>query len=160
MERIRVLLIEDNPGDARLIKEMLSEEKDISLEWKDNLQDGLKRLAEGGIDIVLLDLMMPDSIGGHYTFTKVQAQAPGIPIVVMTGFADESFAISLVRMGAQDYLIKGQTDRNLLARDIRYAIERKLANVFAQAFKYQTVHISDTQKEVVRAAVVQFFYKL
>ncbi len=123
MERIRVLLIEDNPGDARLVKEMLSEEKDISLEWKDNLHNGLKRLAEGGIDIVLLDLMMPDSIGGHYTFTKVQAQVPEIPIVVMTGFEDESFAISLVRMGAQNYLIKGKVDSNQLVRTIHNTTE-------------------------------------
>ena len=128
MERIKVLLIEDNPGDARLIKEMLVEEKGIifDLEWKSNLSDGLKRLDDGGIDIILLDLMLPDSIGGFYTFSKTQAQAPQIPIVVMTGFDDESFAISTVRMGAQDYLIKGKVDSSLLVRTIRYAIARKL----------------------------------
>lgn len=123
MERIRVLLIEDNPGDARLIKEMLSEERDISLEWKDNLQDGLKRLAEGGIDMVLLDMMMPDSFGGYYTFTRVQAQVPEIPIVVMTGFDDESFAISLMRIGARNYLIKGKVDSNQLVRIIHNTTE-------------------------------------
>ncbi len=129
MEHIKILLIEDNPGDARLVEEMLAEDKSISfeLEWKNNLSEGLKRLAEGGFDIVLLDLMMPDSIGGFYTFSKTQAQASGIPIVVMTGFEDESFAISLVRIGAQDYLIKGKVDSNLLVRTIRYATERKKA---------------------------------
>ncbi len=128
MERIKVLLIEDNPGDARLIKEMLVEEKGIifDMEWKTNLSEGLKRLADGNIDVILLDLMLPDSIGGFYTFSKTQAQAPQIPIVVMTGFDDESFAISTVRMGAQDYLIKGKVDSNLLVRTIRYAIARKL----------------------------------
>ncbi len=127
MEDIRVLLIEDNPADARLIREMLAYEKDVSfnLEWKDNLTEGLKRLAGGGVDIVLLDLMLPDSIGRFYTFTTAQAQAPGVPIVILTGFKDEDFAIGTVRMGAQDYLIKEQVDSNRLVRTIRYAIRRK-----------------------------------
>lgn len=127
MEYIRVLLIEDNPGDARLIREMLEDDKDVSfhLEWKDNLTEGLKRLAGGGIDVILLDLMLPDSIGRFYTFTTAQAQAPGVPIVILTGFKDEDFAIGTVRMGAQDYLIKEQVDGNRLVRTIRYAIRRK-----------------------------------
>jgi signal transduction histidine kinase len=106
---------------------MLAEGKDVSfnLEWKDNLTEGLKRLAGGGIDVVLLDLMLPDSIGRFYTFTTAQAQAPGVPIVILTGFKDEDFAISTVRMGAQDYLIKGQVDSSQLVRTIRFAIRRK-----------------------------------
>ncbi len=127
MERIKVLLIEDNPGDARLIKEMLAEEKGVLfyLEWKDNLSEGLKRLAEGGIDVVLLDLMLPDSRGFN-TFIKTQAQAPLIPIVVMTGLDDETLAVRAVRKGAQDYLVKGRVDSNLLVRSIRYAIARRI----------------------------------
>lgn len=85
MERIKILLIEDNPGDAKLIKEMLAEDNAniFDLEWKENLSDGLKRLGEGGFDVVLQDLMLPDSLGGYYTFKKVHAQSPGIPIIVM-----------------------------------------------------------------------------
>src|SRR5574341_1120998 len=130
MEKIKVLLIEDNPGDARLVKEMLAEEKNISfeMEWEDGLSKGLKRLDGGGIDVVLLDLNLPDS-RGFDTFAKVLAGAPQIPVVVMTGLDDETLAISAVKKGAQDYLIKGKVDSNLLARGIRYAIERKQSEV-------------------------------
>lgn len=128
MEYIRVLLIEDNPGDVRLIKEMLAEVKNISfdLEWKDRLSTGIEKLAKGGVDIVLLDLMLPDSPRGIDTFTRVQAAAPEIPVVVLTGLDDETFAITAVRRGAQDYLVKGKVNSELLAHTIRYAIARKL----------------------------------
>lgn len=127
MERIRILLIEDNPGDARLIKEMLSEDNSyiFDLEWKENLQEGLKRLEKGDIDVILQDLMLPDSLGGYYTFKKVHAQSRGIPIIVMTSFDDESFAISTVLIGARDYLIKGKVDKNKLVSTIRNALENK-----------------------------------
>lgn len=126
MEHVKVLLIEDNPGDARLIKEMLAEERSVlfDLEWEDNLSKGLKRLTEGGIEVVLLDLMLPDS-GGFDTFANTQAKAPEIPILVFTGIDDETLAIKAVHEGAQDYQIKGQVDSNQLVRAIRYAIERK-----------------------------------
>lgn len=125
MEKIKVLLIEDNPGDARLIKEMLAEAKSVSFdfEWKDNLTKGLKRLTEKGIDVVLLDLMLPDSAGAE-TFVKTHACAPHVPILVLTGLDDETVAIGAVKEGAQDYLIKGQIDSNLLIHAVRYAIER------------------------------------
>jgi len=127
MEKIKILLIEDNPGDARLIKEMLAEDNSIifDLEWKENLTDGLKRLGEGGIDVILQDLMLPDSLGGYYTFKKVHAQSPGIPIIVMTSFDDESFAISTGLIGARDYLVKGKVDKNKLVSTIRNALENK-----------------------------------
>ncbi|KCZ73016.1 putative heme/steroid binding protein [Candidatus Methanoperedens nitroreducens] len=128
MEHVNVLLIEDNPGDARLIKEMLIEAKNISfdIEWKDRLSSGLERITMGGVDVVLLDLILPDSPRGFDTFTRTQAQAPEVPIVVLTGLDDETFAINAVRRGAQDYLIKGKVDSNLLTRTIRYSIARKL----------------------------------
>jgi len=152
MEQIRFLLIEDNPGDARLIKAMLAKETGIlfNLEWKDRLSEGLKRLAEGGIDVVLLDLMLPDSIGGFYTFNKTQAAAPGVPIVVLTAFEDEDFAIGTVQIGAQDYLIKGKFDSNLLVRTIRYAIMRNqtLKNYVAR-FK-QANHLKNLFTDIMR----------
>lgn len=123
---LKILLIEDNPGDARLLQEMLVEIKDASfeLEWVDELSTGLERLTEGDIDAILLDLSLPDS-QGIATFTQVYTQAPHIPVTVLSGIDDTSLAIKAVREGAQDYLIKGKTDSNLLARTIRYAVERK-----------------------------------
>ena len=127
---IKVLLIEDNPGDARLIQEMLDDAGATSssvfvfeLAYADQLSRGLERLAEGGIDLVLLDLSLPDSHGLE-TFTKAHSQAPGVPMIVLTGTDDEALATKAVREGAQDYMVKGQLDGNLLARSIRYAIER------------------------------------
>jgi len=129
MERIKVLMIEDNPPDAVFIEEMLAEEKIIKFEiiWENNLAKGLKRLSEGGFDVILLDLMLPDSIGGFYTFSKIQDEAQHIPIIVMTGFNDESFAKSMIQIGAHGYLIKGKVDSNQLKHTINNAIEMKLA---------------------------------
>ena len=122
----QILLIEDNPRDARLLREMLVDIGDapFKLEWVDRLSNGLERLAEGGIDAILLDLSLPDS-HGLTTFTQVYAQAPHVPITVLSGLDDAELAIQAVRKGAQEYLVKGKIDGNLLTRAIRYAIERK-----------------------------------
>jgi predicted heme/steroid binding protein/CheY-like chemotaxis protein/uncharacterized membrane protein len=131
MERIRVLLVEDNPGDARLVLDMLAEAKtaEYSTDWKQTLADGLKSLGQNVFDIVLLDLGLPDSPQRSMTFTRVQAVAPTVPIIVMTGLDDEIFAVTTVRRGAQDYLVKGKIDSDTLARTIRYAVARKLGGV-------------------------------
>jgi MinD-like ATPase involved in chromosome partitioning or flagellar assembly/CheY-like chemotaxis protein len=123
-----VLLIEDNPGDARLIREMLAEVRGgtFNLEHTNRLSTGLSRLGEGGIDVVLLDLSLPDSQGLE-TFARVHAQAPEVPIIALTGLDDEELAVKAVREGAQDYLVKGQVDSSLLVRSMRYAIERHRA---------------------------------
>ncbi|MBW2020218.1 MAG: PAS domain S-box protein [Deltaproteobacteria bacterium] len=125
---IRVLLVEDNPGDARLIREMLAEwtHPPFDLACVDRLSTGLERLAEGGIDVALLDLSLPESSGLN-TFAEAHAQVPQVPIIVLTGLDDEEVAVDAVREGSQDYLVKGQIDSNLLVRAIRYAIERKQA---------------------------------
>ena len=125
-EAVEVLLIEDNPGDARLIQEMLSEASQdrYQLECADRLSKGLERLGNGGIDIVLLDLGLPDSQGID-AFEQVQAQAPVLPIIVLTGFDDEVLAIEAIRHGAQDYLVKGDVDSTVLYRAVRHAVERK-----------------------------------
>ena len=122
----RILLVEDNPGDARLIREMLAEAEGASFEidWAPQLAAGLEKLSRGEIDLVLLDLGLPDSRGLD-TFVKAYAQAPQIPFVVLTGLDDQTLALSAVRKGAQDYLVKGQTDGEVLLRAIRYATERK-----------------------------------
>lgn len=126
----KVLLIEDNPGDVRLISVMLADAdaarsaiSTIELVHADRLSTGLKRLSEGGIDVILLDLSLPESQGLD-TLGKVHAQAPDVPMVVLTGLNDVMMAIKAVREGAQDYLIKEQVDGNLLVRSMWYAIER------------------------------------
>ena len=125
---IMALLIEDNPGDAGLFREMLAEAQNtsFSLEYADRLSAGLERLALGGIDLLLLDLSLSDSQGLD-TLVRARAQAPQTPIVVLSGLDDEALAVQAVRAGAQDYLVKGQADSRLLVRAMRYAIERKQA---------------------------------
>jgi len=120
-----VLLIEDNEGDARLIREMLQDAPGsrLRLECAERLTTGLERLAQGGVDVVLLDLSLPESQGLD-SFLRVHAQAPGMPVVVLTGSKDEELGNKAVQSGAQDYLIKGQVDGPLLGRALRYAIER------------------------------------
>ncbi|HUU31512.1 MAG TPA: diguanylate cyclase [Phycisphaerae bacterium] len=123
---IHLLLIEDNPGDARLIRELLAERGNgsLHLDWADRLEKGLERLEAGGIDLVLLDLSLPGSQGLD-TLAKVLEHAPCVPIVVLTGLDDEVAAVEAVHRGAQDYLTKGQINAALLVRAARYAIERK-----------------------------------
>jgi len=126
-DKIKVLLIEDNPGDIRLLQEMLSRGA-FELECAQRLSTGLEQLATGKPDVILLDFSLPDSMGFD-TFVKIHAQAPSVPIIVLSGLDDEALMIQAVRAGAQDYLVKGQVDSNLLVRAMRYAIERKQAEM-------------------------------
>jgi len=125
-ERQRVLLIEDNPGDVRLIREMLSEgeEELFELDCVGRLSQGLEYLSTRSAGVVLLDLSLPDSYGFD-TFLKVYAHSPKVPIIVLTGHDDRTVALSAVKTGAQDYLVKGKLDRELLLRSMQYSIERK-----------------------------------
>jgi PAS domain S-box-containing protein len=125
---IRVLLIEDNPGDARLLREMLAQATSAQFELThiERLGEALQRLDKTVFDLILLDLSLPDS-QGFETFAQLYGQAPGAPIIVLSGLDDEALAVRAVREGAQDYLVKGQVDGNLLVRAMRYAIERKRA---------------------------------
>ncbi len=107
---------------------MLKEEEFIvDINCCDRLSKGIDRLAMGDIAAVLLDLNLPDS-QGLTTFEKIQSVVPQIPIVILTGYKNDSLALEAVRRGAQDYLVKGQLDRGLLSRAISYAIERKKAD--------------------------------
>jgi sigma-B regulation protein RsbU (phosphoserine phosphatase) len=125
LRHVTVLLIEDNRGDARLIQEYLGEVEGLSftLEIRERFVAGLERLARGGIDVVLLDLSLPDSRGLE-TFVRLHREGPAVPVVVLTGFNDEILAVKAVQEGAEDYLVKGYVNSNLLARSLRYAIER------------------------------------
>lgn len=122
---IKVLLIEDNPGDARLIREVLSDTDNLNFElkWVDQLETGIELISKDVFDVVLLDLSLPDSHGME-TIISFREQAPAIPIVVLTGLDDEQVAINAVQHGAQDYLIKGQVNSSVIMRSMRYAIER------------------------------------
>ncbi|MFX0091277.1 MAG: ATP-binding protein [Candidatus Hodarchaeota archaeon] len=126
---IRVLLVEDNPGDARLIREMLVNSANsvhFEMVLVENLDESIKCLKKEKFDVILLDLNLPDSKDLD-TFIKLNAKAPDLPIVMLTGINDEIRAFKAVKNGAQDYLVKGEVDSNLLTRSIRYAIERKKA---------------------------------
>ena len=126
---IHALLIEDNPGDARLILEMLREAgagpASVALSRADRLAGGLERLANRDVDLVLLDLSLPDS-SGLETFEAVHSAAPDVPVVVLSGLDDEALALRAVHDGAQDYLVKGQVEGGTILRSMRYAIERKM----------------------------------
>ncbi|HEY6116404.1 MAG TPA: PAS domain S-box protein, partial [Candidatus Dormibacteraeota bacterium] len=145
---IQVLLVEDNPGDARLIFEMLKEVESelFTLERVDRLEAALERLGRAAVDVVLLDLGLPDSTG-IATFERAHDEAPGQPIVVISGLDDERIALEAVRSGAQDYLVKGRIEGQLLVRVLRYAIERKRSEETLRASEahYRAIleHIGD-----------------
>lgn len=119
-------MIEDNPGDMILIREMLDDSENVHFEVTHavRLDDGLKFLVKDHFDVVLLDLCLSDSKGID-TFNIMKYNAPNIPIIVLTGLKDDIFAVSAVGRGAQDYLVKGEVNSKLLIRSIKYAIERK-----------------------------------
>jgi DNA-binding response OmpR family regulator len=121
-----LLLVEDNPGDARLLREMLNEQGGHSTELihVESISDAEKHLALCTVDIILLDLGLPDA-QGLVAVRRAREIAPRIPLVVFTGLDDESLATQALQEGAQDYLIKGQIDPRALLRSLRYAVERK-----------------------------------
>jgi PAS domain S-box-containing protein len=122
---VQVLVVEDNASDVRLLREMFSKERPGSFELKHLLRMGEAEahLAKGGVDIVLLDMGLPDGHGLD-TVRRSLAAAPGVPVIVLTGLDDETLATQAMREGAQDYLIKGQIENRALPRALRHAIER------------------------------------
>ncbi len=132
---IRALLVEDNPGDARLIREMLRS-SEVELVHADRLASGLQVLKQEGLDVVLLDLSLPDS-QGFETFQAAHAAAPTMPVVVLSGLDDQDLALHAVQEGAQDYLVKGQVDGGTIIRAMRYAIERQRLEAVRQDLERQ-----------------------
>ncbi|HUP21521.1 MAG TPA: diguanylate cyclase, partial [Thermoanaerobaculia bacterium] len=121
---LTVLMVEDDPVDAKLVQRLLEQSESVGVvEHRVRLSAGLERLAEGGVDLVLLDFSLPDS-SGLASFRAVRASHPEVPIIVLTGLDDDRVATEAVAEGAQDYLIKRQVDAALLGRAIRYALER------------------------------------
>lgn len=125
---LTILLVEDDAAYLRLAELMLADaariaEADYRVVTAMRLSAGLARLGQGGVDLVLLDLSLPDS-QGIATVHDIRAEAPDVPIVVVTSTADERLAAQSLQSGAQDYLIKDEVDPRMLARSIRYAIDR------------------------------------
>ncbi len=145
----KALLIEDDPYIAQLIRKMLNKVRDISFDLihADSLSSGLEHLKDEHFVIILLDLGLPDS-SGIKTLNKVYAQASDIPIIVFTGQDDETLGVNAVNAGAEDYLVKGQTDSKSLVRAIRYAVGRHQAK---ESLKHTTANLKRTVEELKKA---------
>ncbi|MFN3939932.1 MAG: response regulator, partial [Chitinophagales bacterium] len=150
-KQLNILLIEDNPADARLVEIYLSESTMIEphITKTTELNKGLLFLDEQDYDVVLLDLTLPDSSG----FTTIQTMLDDFPeqtVIVMTGLEDETVALNSVKAGAQDFIVKGQFDSNLLSRTITYAIERhqlqRRLEDYAKAIKLNEQRLLEAQK--------------
>jgi two-component system response regulator AtoC len=129
MPFLKILLVEDSPADSRLLWEMLREsgiKGRFALDPAVTLKDAIGQLSSKKFDLVLLDLMLPDSAGLD-TFRAVHKACPDVPVVLLTGLSDENLAARAVREGAQDYLVKGQVEAAALVRSMRYAVERQVA---------------------------------
>ena len=139
---LQVLLVEDNAGDVRLLREMFSGERPDSFELTHLLRmsEAEIHLAKGGVDIVLLDMGLPDGHGLD-TVRRAHAAAPGVPLIVLTGLDDEALAAEAMTQGAQDYMIKGQIESRALPRALRHAIER---------------HRMQTETDLIRTHQMQF----
>jgi signal transduction histidine kinase len=139
---LHVLLVEDNAGDARLLRQMFSTEKPGSFELTHLLRmsEAMIHLEQGGVDVVLLDMGLPDAHGLD-TVRQAHAVAPSVPLIVLTGLDDEALAGEAMKEGAQDYLIKGQIENRALPRALRHAIER---------------HRMQTETDLIRTQQLQF----
>ena len=149
-KNVSILLIEDNPADAKLVEVYLGESPLLQarIERATELRKGMLMLEEKDFDIVLLDLTLPDS-AGFDTVKTLLREFPGMTVIVMTGLEDNTIAVNSVKEGAQDFIVKGQFDSNLLSRTIIYAIERsslqnKLED-YAKAIRINEQRLMDAQ---------------
>jgi PAS domain S-box-containing protein len=148
-ELTKVLLIEDDPLYAQALKDLITAHRWLfEFELADSLKSGLRRLSEGEIDLVLLDLSLPDS-AGMATVRTVRDHSPQTPIIVLTGCDDEEIALQAMQSGAQDYLVKDQIDFQLLRRAMRYAIERQRGELALRESQTKLYLIADSAPEVI-----------
>jgi signal transduction histidine kinase len=141
---LQVLLVEDNAGDARLLREMFSKEEpgNFQLTHLLRMSEAVNHLAKSHVDIVLLDMGLPDGHGLD-TVRRAHLAAPGVPVIVLTGLDDEALAAQAMKEGAQDYLIKGQIENRALPRALRHAIERHRMQVETDLIRTQQLKFKD-----------------
>ncbi len=154
---VRILLVEDNPGDARLIKEALSETEKIqtAIEHVTTLGELAKRFSTASYDLIILDLSLPDA-SGFETVSRTNQIAPETAIIVLSGLNDEDLAIKAVQQGAQDYLVKGQADARVLEKVILYALERNQAKLRIGALKNELARaLIEIDEELEISASIQ-----
>ncbi|GAA5182940.1 SpoIIE family protein phosphatase [Rugosimonospora acidiphila] len=143
-ERLRVLLIEDDAGDAFLVSELLAEaDAPVDLTTAESMAEALPRLSE--VDCVLLDLDLPDA-SGLEGLRQLLPKGEGVAVCVLTGLADEPLGIAAVAEGAQDYLIKGRVDGVLLTRAVRYAVERRRAEESARRLREVELRAAESSR--------------
>jgi len=141
---LQVLLVEDNAGDARLLREMFSKESagSFALTHLTRMSEAEKKLAGGGVDIVLLDMGLPDGHGLE-TLRRARAAAPDAVMIVLTGLEDEVLAAEAIKEGAQDYLIKGQIENRALPRALRHAMERHRMQAETDSMRAHQLQLKD-----------------
>jgi PAS domain S-box-containing protein len=151
----RLLLIEDNPGDARLIREMILSDvrQRVTMEHAQTLAEGQQRLAQEDFDVILLDLSLPDS-HGIATLQAVRAASADTAIVVLTGYDDDDRGLQAVQTGAQDYLAKSDVDGRLLIRTLRYAIARHRIEVMVRRSEQEYRSLIDDVFDTSMVAVL------
>ncbi|MGC2062105.1 MAG: response regulator, partial [Thermodesulfovibrionales bacterium] len=150
---ISILLVEDNPDDVVFFERMLSQANTVRFELThcDSLSSALTLLSKGSFGIILLDLSLPDGRGLD-TVVRTRAAVPNVPIVVMSASGDEELAVRALHEGAQDYLVKGQVDSNLLVRAMRYAIQRKQGeDALRKAHDKLELRVQERTAELIRA---------
>jgi len=152
-KRINILLVEDNADEIAIISQRLECAKNFPFNLVSvvSIKAAMNRLAGNDIDAIMLDLILPDSRGRN-TFTQIYSRFPDIPIIVLTCMDDEDLALGLVQEGAQDYLIKGQSDINMLARVVSYAIERNTAKKTRKEALEHMRELSDLKSQFVAEA--------
>lgn len=151
-DRIRVLLVESNPDDAASIRKMLAGLKDpaVELTWEESLSAATARIDSEKIDLVLLDLTLPDSTGLE-TLRKLNVAAPGMAVVVLSQSSNEDIALETLQEGAQDYLIKGKIDADSLTRSVRYAIGRnEIRAALRRARADLEVHVRERTSQLLK----------
>ncbi len=148
-KQAKALLIEDDPLYAQAIRGLfMAKGVAFELEWASSLAAGLARLAQNDIDIVLLDLALPDSEGLE-TFNRIHRSVPELPVIVLTATNDDDLAIQAMQAGAQDYLVKGEINRHLLQRAMRYAIERQRSESALRESQRLIQEIADVTPEII-----------
>ncbi|MBI1759801.1 MAG: PAS domain S-box protein [Acidobacteria bacterium] len=148
-KQAKALLIEDDPLYAQAIRGLfMAKGVAFELEWASSLAAGLARLAQNDIDIVLLDLALPDSEGLE-TFNRIHRSVPELPVIVLTATNNDDIAIQAMQAGAQDYLVKGEINRHLLQRAMRYAIERQRSESALRESQRLIQEIADVTPEII-----------